>query len=95
MSKIRVKKYKYLILATIVILSFCFYWIFMRPVIGKKNCNKEAIKSAINQSQGHGYVPIREIADWNIVEINRGDESRYRRGEYEKYYKDCLRSKGL
>lgn len=47
----KLKQYKYIILITLVILGFAFYWFQLRPMIIKKNCSwftqMEAGKPAI------------------------------------------------
>jgi hypothetical protein len=73
------KRVVLIIIAAILVISG-FWWVYIRPVYGRKACNESAIKAA--------------TADFH-ADYPRGQRGAYHTDDYDQYYKMCLRNKGL
>ena len=98
-------KYKEVILVTIILLGFCFYWFQFRPSIIKSNCYTEAKEKAIEKTKTdesatylfdrnhwkNGPEPAYIQEHLDII----AKETDFYVDDYNIYYKLCLQSKGL
>lgn len=74
-------KNKWFVLITFTII-FLGYWIVIRPVLVRKECNGIALRSAIEK--------------YNNLNLNYpGKNGSFLSNDYEFYYKQCIRKKGM
>ncbi len=77
----KLKEYKYIILIGLIVLGIAFYWYALRPSQLKKECD--------------GYA--REMVNYDLKVYTGTTQGVYYdwQKENDKYYKSCLREKGL
>lgn len=76
----RLSNWKFVILV-IVIIGGSFYWFSMRPAKINIFCNEKAHEDARRLYQHNNPLT--------------SDLTKYNSSQYEEYYKQCLRSKGI
>jgi len=93
----KLERYKYIILILIV-LGFAFYWFEIRSNQIKRSCYTEATQkiSSLNELKGFGPSGL-SLDDWLIkhAEIMDGYPYSEDKKDFEWFYKNCLKRKGL
>lgn len=82
----KIKQYKFAILIILIILGFLFYWYEWRPRQIKNKCNDEA------KTQAQELYNQEHSSNLWIIERERGT---YSASQYENFYQECIRRKGL
>lgn len=78
------------VLLSILVLSSGFWWVSIRPITIKKDCDTSSKSAA-----AYDFV-ILEGENGNYIEDRpKSLDNGFSQKNYEKYYKDCLRTHGL
>lgn len=78
-------------IAILVVLAMAFYWFQLRPSWAYRSCHKSSTKAAIEMMKSRAKRSDAYVYGYD----DDAREGWYLISDYENFYKECLRSRGL